>query len=137
MAPRTNILLQYDLLLRRLATHRLFATFEITAAGFLVCFSFLLLLTSFIFLVNLNKTRHTALLESSYGDFPTRGNFFTRRGRQHLMHPFFKETFPISRCCLMHFELLTPVHHLAMLRSCHTSLIILAHTHRCTRCHLA
>lgn len=38
------------------------------------------------FSINLDKTRHTALFESSYGDFPTRGNSFIRLGR-HRYHP--------------------------------------------------
>ncbi|KAG2738783.1 hypothetical protein P692DRAFT_20757672 [Suillus brevipes Sb2] len=56
----------------RFVTQRPFVTFEITAADFLVCSSFLLfLLFASLFSVNLNETRHTALLESSYDDFPT------------------------------------------------------------------
>ncbi|KAG2345322.1 hypothetical protein BDR05DRAFT_131684 [Suillus weaverae] len=38
------------------------------------------------FSININKTRHTALLESSYDDFPTRGNLFAPR-RRYKFHP--------------------------------------------------
>lgn len=81
-----TIRLQYDSSLQRLVTQGPFVTFEITGADFLVCSSFLLfLLLTSLFSVNLNETRHTALLESSYDDFPTHGKIFTPCRRRNLI----------------------------------------------------